>query len=306
MKPITAFVPHAGNHAARQTVEQLLQSGSVEKAFILTRGGNGAPQGIESIHVDSITGSQALSDIAARTQTPLVMFVLHDTPIEFGQFAVDRFVDVALCTGAGMVYSDYSSVKGETRTPNPITDYQVGSIRDDFNFGSILIVQTALLKKFAAEIAQNNLHFAGLYALRLAISRASSIVHINEMLYSRIDFDARKSGEKMFDYVDPRNRAVQIEMEKVATEHLRQIGAYLKPEFKPVSFDDDRGEAGAFDVRSLGHHPRAQSGQDHRRRDRFGPQTENQIPVQPDRRRQSFNRRHERAAWRRWPRKTTG
>ena len=99
----------------------------------------------------------------------------------------------------------------------------------------------------------------------------------------------------MFDYVDPRNRAVQIEMEKVATEHLKQIGAYLKPEFKPVTFDDDKANP-AVRVRSLRHHPGAQSRQDHRRRGRFRPQTEDQVPLQPDRRRQSFDRRHERTS----------
>jgi len=238
LKPVTAFVPHAGNNAARDNVQQLLQSGLVETAYILSRGGNGAPAGVESIHVDSITSGQTIRELAERAQTPLVMFVLHDTPIELGQFAADRMVDVANATGAGLVYADYWAVKGESRALNPLTEYQLGSIRDDFNFGSIVIVKTALLKEFADEIARAGHQFAGWYALRLAISRVSLIVHINEPLYSRIDFDARKSGEKMFDYVDPRNRAVQIEMEAVATEHLKKIGAYLKPDFKPVSFDD--------------------------------------------------------------------
>jgi hypothetical protein len=245
LKPLTAFVPHAGNNAARATVERLSLSELVEKACVLSKEQNGLPKSIEAIHVDSITSSQTIAEIAARATTPLVMFVLHDTPIELGQFALERFVDVAASTGAGIVYSDYCTVKGDTRTPNPVTDYQVGSIRDDFNFGSIVIVKTALIKKFADEIQRNAYQFAGWYALRLAISRVSSIVRINEMLYSRIDFDARKSGEKIFDYVDPRNRAIQIEMEKVATDHLKQIGAYLKPQFKPVSFDDSGFEVEA-------------------------------------------------------------
>ncbi len=246
MKPITAFVPHAGNNAARGTIEQLSQSGLVEKAYVLSRGGNGSPAGIDSVHVDSITSSQTISQFAEKAQTPLVMFVLHDTPIELGQFALQRLTTIALATGAGLVYSDYSTVKGDSRAANPLVDYQLGSIRDDFNFGSIILLKTALLKQFAAEIQAAAYQFAGWYALRLAISRVASIVRISEPLYSRIDFDARKSGEKMFDYVDPRNRAVQIEMEKAATDHLKQIGAYLKPEFKPLAFDDAKGESGSF------------------------------------------------------------
>ena len=72
---------------------------------------------------------------------------------------------------------------------------------------------------------------AGLYDLRLRVSRLGSLVHINEFLYYDIETDFRKSGEKMFDYVDPKNREVQIEMEKACTSHLKAIGAYLPPVF---------------------------------------------------------------------------
>src|SRR5439155_5433431 len=104
--------------------------------------------------------------------------------------------------------------------------------------GSIVVLKTAQVKQLAPEIQRANYQRAGLYALRLGISRFANIVRIPEMLYSRIELDGRTSGEKNFDYVDPGNRAAQIEMEKAATEHLKQIGAYLAPEFKPVSFDD--------------------------------------------------------------------
>jgi glycosyl transferase family 2 len=238
LKPLTAFIPHAGNNAARMTVEQLCQTDLVEKAYVLSHGVNGLPETIETIHLDSVTSSQTIVEIAARAHTPLVMFVLHDAAVELGQFAVDRFVNVALSTGAGIVYSDHTTVKDGVRSACPTVDYQLGSLRDDFNFGSIVVVKTALIKQFADEIKRASYRFAGWYALRLAISRASSILRINEPLYTRVDLDCRKTGEKQFDYVDPRNRDVQIEMERAATHHLKQIGAYLAPEFTPVSFDD--------------------------------------------------------------------
>jgi hypothetical protein len=238
LKPFTAFVPHAGNNAARENLEQLSSSPLVEKAYALSRGANGVPEAVGILHVDSITSSKTIAQIAANVHTPLVMLVLHDTPIEMGEYAAERFVDVALSTGAGIVYSDYSSVKGDSRVANPLIDYQLGSIRDDFNFGSIVVLKSALLKEFARDVEAADYQYAGRYALRLAISRRANIVRINEMLYSRIDFDARKSGEKMFDYVDPRNRAVQVEMESAATHHLKEVGAYLKPGFRAVNFDD--------------------------------------------------------------------
>ena len=78
--------------------------------------------------------------------------------------------------------------------------------------------------------------FAGLYDLRLKVSQKASLVHINEYLYSEIEDDTRKSGEKIFDYVDPKNRDRQIEMEQACTEHLKEIGGYLAPEFKQIEF----------------------------------------------------------------------
>jgi hypothetical protein len=242
LKPITAFVPNAGNHAARHVLQDLQTSRHVERSFILSSNGTVAPEGVEVISVDAINSSKSIQHLAANTHTPLTLLVLHDTPIEMGEYAVDRMIQVAMTTGAGVVYCDYWHVKGDTRTPNPLIDYQIGSVRDDFNFGSVVLVKTALIKQFADEIAAASYRYAGWYALRLAISRQANIVRISETLYSRLDFDPRKSGEKMFDYVDPRNREVQIEMEKVCTDHLKKIGAYLKPEFKSVVLED-----GAFE-----------------------------------------------------------
>src|SRR5688500_16731222 len=141
-------------------------------------------------------------------------------------------------SGAAMVYGDYYDTnKQSKRTPHPTIDYQLGSIRDDFNFGSVLMFSESAMRDAADHLNGADYKFAGLYNLRLAGSRHGPVLRIPEFLYSKIETDVRKSGEKQFDYVDPRNRAVQIEMEQVATDHLKKIGAYLKPEFKPVEFD---------------------------------------------------------------------
>jgi GT2 family glycosyltransferase len=135
-----------------------------------------------------------------------------------------------------MVYADHYIVTNGTAKNNPVISYQQGSLRDDFNFGSVLIYNTSILKEAVAQMTADY-QFAGLYDLRLKASQKASLVHINEYLYSEVEQDTRKSGEKIFDYVDPKNRAVQIEMEEACTQHLKAIGGYLAPEFRQIEFN---------------------------------------------------------------------
>lgn len=124
---------------------------------------------------------------------------------------------------------------------HPTIDYQLGSVRDDFDFGSILLFRTDVLKKVISEM-DTEYNFAALYDLRLRLSREGLIFRIPEFLYSEKEHDSRRSGEKQFDYVNPRNREVQIEMEQAFTAHLKAIGAYLPPAFKTVPFQDEHFE----------------------------------------------------------------
>jgi glycosyltransferase involved in cell wall biosynthesis len=164
--------------------------------------------------------------------------VIHDTTIEFGQFCLERLLSVAESTGAGLVYSDYHDIQAGKRVSHPVIEYQTGSVRDDFNFGSVLLFDSKALKAAASAGRRQNYQYAGLYSLWLAVSRTHPITRVGEHLYGKVELDVRKSDQKQFDYVDPKNRAVQIEMEVAATEHLKQIGAWLKPRFKPVNLDE--------------------------------------------------------------------
>lgn len=170
---------------------------------------------------------------------------VHDTDIQLGQFARERLESVARETGSAIVYSDYYDLKDGKLISHPTTDYQPGSIRDDFNFGSLLLIDTKIARDLIGRSQISDSKFAGLYALRLACSRVAPITRIPEPLYTKVESDTRKSGEKQFDYVDPRNRAVQIEMEQVATDHLARVGALLKPPFQQVNLDEERFDAEA-------------------------------------------------------------
>lgn len=147
-------------------------------------------------------------------------------------FALERMVQIAEDTGAAMVYADHFNDRG----PAPVIDYQKGSLRDDFDFGGLLLYRTDVFLKALASM-DKDYAYAGLYDLRLKASRLGKIEHIGEYLYYEIETDTRKSGEKLFDYVDPKNRAVQIEMEQAVTDHLKAVGGYLEPVFKDVSLE---------------------------------------------------------------------
>jgi len=143
--------------------------------------------------------------------------------IDPGPRLFDRAAQVMRESGAALVYSDALGA--------PRIDYQLGSIRDNFDFGPVIALSVAKARQ--AGIA-GGLKWGALYDLRLRLSENHRIVRIPEPLYGASVGDSRPTGEKQFDYVDPRNRDYQIEMEQIATAHLKRIGAWLAPDFAPV------------------------------------------------------------------------
>ncbi|MDP3149423.1 MAG: glycosyltransferase family 2 protein [Ignavibacteria bacterium] len=234
-KKITLFLPYNGYGYTQKTVASFLSSGQVEEIYLLTTNKD-VPE-IENckiLFVENLLSAATMKEMIARSATEFTCFVKQDTLLELGQFALERFIAVAESTSAGLVYSDYYEIKNNVREPHPTIEYQEGSLRDDFNFGYLYLFDTAALKAIKLD---NEYTFGGLFNLRLKISQQHKIIRVGEFLYSSIETDERKSGEKIFDYVDPRNRAAQIEMEQVCTSHLKTIGAFLKPEFDKINFE---------------------------------------------------------------------
>lgn len=190
----------------------------------------------------SLRSTETLRSIAEAVSHKFILIYTKDKPLEMGMFALDRILSIAEDTKADMLYADhYTSKEGEDgverRFRHPLIDCQKGALRDDFDFGSVLVFRASSFKRAVRSMTEDY-QWGALYDLRLRMKR---IVHINEYLYTEIETDSRKSGEKQFDYVDPKNRAVQIEMEKICTEHLKRIGAYLEPKFKdpdPADFGE--------------------------------------------------------------------
>lgn len=242
---VQCFLPYIDEAQVKASVENLKQSSLVSKITLLaTDPAAKACLDCDILHIDSLTTSATMKKIAEAAEADYILLYTKQNNLVMGYFAIDRFVKIAKDSKAGMLYADYYTVVEGKKTNSPVIDYQFGSLRDDFNFGSVLFFNTADFKKAAAGI-EKSFNAAGLYDLRLRISRIAPIVHINEYLYSDVTLDNRKSGEKIFDYVDPKNRGVQIEMEEACTDHLKAIGGYLEPVFEPIEFNrgDFKNEA---------------------------------------------------------------
>ena len=188
-----------------------------------------------------IRSTANVRQIAAQTHTPYTLIYTKYTTLSFVLFALERMEALLEDSGAAMVYADHFNQSGSVRTNAPVIDYQMGALRDDFDFGSVLLYRTSALKEAVSRM-DVDYQYAGLYDLRLKVSQNGALEHINEYLYYDVELDMRKSGEKLFDYVDPKNRGVQIEMEKAVTRHLKDIGGYLEPVFKDVDMSEGEFE----------------------------------------------------------------
>ncbi|TAJ13771.1 glycosyltransferase family 2 protein [Marinilabiliaceae bacterium JC017] len=234
-KLITFFLPYASKEEVTLTVESLQKAECVEDIFLVAK----EPSDIEVGGVEWLTGdlvsTDTLKEVAAKANTEFTAFYTKTQPLNLGQSALQRMMQACEDAGAGLVYSAYYEMKEGKLNAHPVVEYQEGSLRNDFNFGSLIVYKTAALKEAIAQMDQQY-KFAALYDLRLKISQGQRLLHMPELLYTEVELDTRKSGEKMFDYVDPRNREVQIEMEQVCTDHLKKVGAYLEPRFKKIEF----------------------------------------------------------------------
>lgn len=232
-KTVTCFLPYGSENQLDKTISELLACPSIDQIFLLSAQPDiqiELPERCHLLLVSPADSTDKYKEIAQHVNTPYTLLYTQTHPFELGYMAIERMCDYLSAPQCCMVYADhYKVIQGE-RKPHPVIDYQLGSVRDDFDFGSLLMFRTETFKKAIDEIvAEDTYQYSTLYALRLALSRYGELTHIREYLYTEAEIDLRKSGEKQFDYVDPRNRQVQIEREVVFTRHLKKMGAYLPP-----------------------------------------------------------------------------
>lgn len=256
---IDLFLPCEDLTVAQEALTELHDNKTVQHINLLVSSDFAAqhqvPDGCTFVVIDRLESSNTITSIAENTDADYVIICTKTTPIKWGLYALERFLRTADDTEAVMIYSDhYSMVKDESLSQDgtsavgklekhPVIDYQEGSLRDDFDFGSLWLIKSQCLRDYAAQTDRVDYLYAGLYDLRLYLSRVGEIFHLNEYLYTENELDTRKSGEKQFDYVNPRNREVQIEMERACTQHLEKVGAlidtsyYRLPDFNEQDFE---------------------------------------------------------------------
>ena len=244
---IDCFLPCNDLETACDVVAQIKGSKTIQHICLLVNKPFEANDDIlkdcEQIVVSDLTSSNTIAAIAEHAKAEYALLQIRPRQIQMAKGTLDRMLRIACDSDAAMIYADHNDLIDGKLQPHPVIDYQIGSIRDDFDLGSLILVKTSLLHAFTTQPNEHSYQFAAVYALRLFLSRKGRIFHINEKLYTEQETDTRASGEKQFDYVNPRNREVQIEMEHAATAHLAAIGAkidptfYRRPDFNEQEFD---------------------------------------------------------------------
>ena len=243
---IDLFLPFEALEKGEETLLELHENKTVQHINLLVSSDFASqhqmPEGCTFVVIDRMESSNTVMSIAENTDADYLLLCTRMASVRWGLYALERFLRTADDMGAVMVYSDHYSLEEGALTKHPAIDYQAGSLRDDFDFGSLWLIKSQALLDYVAQTDRVDYQYAGLYDLRLYLSRKGEIFHLNEYLYTEAELDTRKSGEKQFDYVNPRNREVQIEMERACTAHLEKVGAivdtnfYRQPDFDEQDF----------------------------------------------------------------------
>jgi len=232
IKTVDCFIAYSDKDTLESVVTQLRNIAFVKNIFLLATSSDALEvDGCRLIHVDRVDSSAAVHSVAEATESSTALVCLKPAPFVLGRRSLERMVDVLRYSGASMLYSDRYCIREGEKIKSPLIKYQLGSVRNDFDFGQLVIYDADALRGFVAgRNSDAEYKYAGWYELVLALSRKGiedNIIHLREYLYTEEELDLRRSGEKQFDYVDPRNRDVQLEMERVCTEHLKLINAFV-------------------------------------------------------------------------------
>ena len=231
MKSIDCFIPWQSNEQAKGTLECLKAEPNINEIHFLQE--------------ESIGNTKTIKHIAEAACAPYTLIYTKYDTLQLGYHALTRWLTIAEDSKALMLYADhYTLTPNGERHAMPLIDCQLGAVRDDFQMGSLLLFRTSALKEYARQENLHNYQYAALYDLRLFISRQQLPLHIDEFLYTEVEHDTRLSGQKQFDYVDPRNRNRQVEMERACTRHLRALNAYLHGD----EYDEVKLSEGEFAV----------------------------------------------------------
>ncbi|NWF91629.1 MAG: glycosyltransferase family 2 protein [Syntrophaceae bacterium] len=229
MEPLTVVIPYSPDPFFEKTVLSLAKSDPVEHVVIVSQEPTDTKiDGCRLLLAGPMVSQETLSLILGEVRTKYLLLIPEVRQISIGSEALEKMVGGLESTRAGLVYSDFYDENKDGKTLHPLNDYQPGSVRDDFDFGAVILFSIPALRKTQKEYGLiPGTKFSGLYDLRLKLSIDHSLSHLKEPLYSVAWTNHVRSGENLFDYVDPRHQPIQKEMEAVFTDYLKKIGAYL-------------------------------------------------------------------------------
>jgi hypothetical protein len=236
MKPLTVVVPYFSGPFFEKTLMLLAESDPVEQVVVISQDPvQFKTEKCRVLVAGALTSHDTLSRILAEPQTKYLLLLPGPQQILIEPETLERVLKVAESTRAGIVYSDFYVGGDHEKVSYPLNDYQLGSVRDDFDFGALVLFSVSAARKAVTNYGPiPGVKYAGLYDLRLKVSIDHPVYHLREPLYSVVrpatDAGEPSGGEKMFAYVHPRNEAIQKEMETVFTDYLKNIGAYLPPQ----------------------------------------------------------------------------
>ena len=233
-KGLDCFVLYSDAESTLITLKQLKEESLVNRIYVLMRGEEECPfMGCDVMRIGDMNESATVRKVAAAVEAPYALICFEPVKVKFGYQAIKRMVSVAESVAPAAVYADRYVIKNGQRVASPTMDFYYGSVRDDFDFGPVCLFSSSTIKKYVEDCPAAEYKYAGWYDVHLFFlrrKRLESLFHLREYLYTEEAVDLRESGEKQFDYVDPRNREVQLEKEEIFTDHLKQIGAYIEPE----------------------------------------------------------------------------
>jgi len=214
-------------------LDSLKQCQAIKQTALLLAGQATAPAGAHTIiEASSFWSKSAIVDILnwfEQTRADYLLLCLSCAPL-LTSTGLQRLVNCCEDSGAVLAYSDYFDRRSDKSLHNhPLLDYQAGSLRDDFDFGPILLLNGKNLSSLGRTIENEtpDLQYGGWYDLRLRLCQLGQLLHLPEPLYQLPELGQLPTSQKLFDYVDPQNRAIQFELEQVATTYLKRIGACL-------------------------------------------------------------------------------
>ena len=236
---VSAVIFSFDNEICSGLISSLKSNTSLHQILVLTGESNVNINSDLTFESENLFSSEMLKKISNAINSPYLILIICDRKIDIDERGLIKLILYAQSTNAGWVYSDFYESVGKKDEVHYLIDYQYGSIRDDFDFGNLILVSTKELKKVSENLfaSEKKLNFSGLYDLRLAISRHAAIIRLKEPAY-RCEKNRNDLNNKLFQYLDPKNRSTQREYEEVVTHHLKEIDALIKTEStRGIEFD---------------------------------------------------------------------